>query len=99
MMLTKAKHRPLTTDHRPLFLPFAFCLLTLAAFTPILAQTATATLSGTVEDQKGAVVVGVSVTVENIDTRFRRDVMTNENGLFTVPLLPPGEYTVLLRRD
>ncbi len=58
------------------------------------AQSATATLSGTVEDTNGAVVPGANVTIENVATRLRRQVTTNESGSFTVPLLPPSEYTV-----
>ncbi len=58
------------------------------------AQSATATLSGTVEDAAGAIVPGANVTVENIATRLRRQAKSNESGSYTVPLLPPGEYIV-----
>src|SRR5215813_9616254 len=75
-------------------------LLTLVVLTTDqYAQTATATLSGTVQDQNGAAIPAAVVSVENTATRIRRDTTTNENGYFTAPLLPPGEYTLLVRRD
>ena len=65
----------------------------------VLGQSATAILSGTVEDQNGAVVPGVSITVQNRSTSFERQVETNDSGSFTFPLLPPGTYAVTARRD
>lgn len=58
------------------------------------AQSTTATLSGTVTDEKGAVIPSAIVTVENIDTRLRRQATTNGEGSFTIPLLPPSTYLV-----
>lgn len=75
------------------------CFTLLFIFIPTFAQSSTATLSGTVEDQNGAPIPTVSVTVENVGTRIKREVTTNENGYFTMPLLQPGEYTLLVRRD
>lgn len=54
------------------------------------AQSSSATLSGTVEDEKGAVVAGASVSVADPARGLKRTVTTNENGTFTVPLLPPS---------
>src|SRR5437868_2847649 len=72
----------------------ACCLLPTA-----LGQTATATLSGTVEDQNGAVVPGVNITIQNTATSLERQATTSDAGYFTVPLLPPGTYKVSARRD
>ena len=72
----------------------AFCLLPSA-----FAQSATATLSGTVTDQNGAVVPGAAVTVLNTSTTLERHATTNDDGSFTIPLLPPGAYSVTTRRD
>ena len=60
----------------------------------VYAQGATATLSGTVIDQEGAVIPGVSVAVINIGQGFQRSTTTSSEGIFIVPLLPPGNYTV-----
>ncbi len=74
----------------------ALCYLPLAA---VRAQSATATLSGTVEDQNGAAVPGVEITVMNPSTALERQVTTNDQGSYTVPLLPPGKYVVTARRS
>jgi hypothetical protein len=58
------------------------------------AQSVTATLSGTVTDERGALVRGAAVTVTNPATRLQRQATTNDQGSFTVPLLPPSTYTV-----
>ena len=68
---------------------FAFCGLPSA-----FGQSATATLSGTVQDQNGAVVPGATVTAENKATGLKRQAITNGEGQFTIPLLPPSTYTV-----
>ena len=57
-------------------------------------QTATATLSGTVEDERGAVVPGAAVSVVNAGTAIKREAVTNGEGYFVIPLLSPGSYTV-----
>jgi hypothetical protein len=63
------------------------------------AQSATATLSGTVVDENGAVVQGVDITAENPATLLRRTATTNEEGFFTFTLLPPGTYTLRAERQ
>src|SRR5262245_18663403 len=63
------------------------------------AQTATATLSGRVEDQNGASIPKVSITIQNTATSVERQTTTSESGEFTVPLLPPGNYTVTGRHN
>ena len=72
------------------------CLLLIAFFLlpSALGQSASATLSGTVEDQKGAVVPGVAVSAVNVGTALKRTTTTNEEGTFVIPLLPPGTYTI-----
>src|SRR5260370_17935930 len=67
----------------------AYCLLPSA-----FARSATATLSGTVEDEKGAVIPDVNITVTNKATGQKRDAVTIKEGYFTVTLLPPITYTV-----
>ena len=86
--------RPLSFAVRSLLL-LALCALPLA----VHAQSATATLSGTITDQNGAAIPGVTVTVTNVGTRLKRETVTNDEGSFTVPLLPPATYTVGARRE
>ncbi len=87
---------------RPLSRAFrSFLLLSLLLLTFALAdaQSASATLSGTVTDQNGAIVPGAIVIVMNAGTRLQRETTTSDEGYFTVPLLPPSTYTVTVRRD
>src|SRR5437868_513139 len=74
----------------------ALCLLPL---TCAWAQSSTATLSGTVVDGNDNVVPEVKITVQNDATSRKREVASNNSGSFTVPLLPPGTYTVTALRD
>jgi hypothetical protein len=79
---------------------FVLVLLTFHCLSlPAVAQSATATLSGTVEDEQGAVVPSATVTIINNATLLKRDAITNGEGSFTVPLLQPGTYTVRAQHD
>ena len=82
-------------------LVMAFLLLASASWLlpPALSQSPTATLSGTVEDESGAVVPGATVTVLNSATSLERQSTTNDQGFFTISLLQPGNYTVTTRRN
>src|SRR5215211_1481835 len=73
-------------------LPLTFCLL--LSFITVNAQSPTATLSGTVSDQNGDVIAGANVAVINTAQATQRNTVTNNEGVFVVPLLPPGTYTV-----
>jgi hypothetical protein len=53
-------------------------------------QAINGTIEGTIVDDQGGVLPGVSVTVTNLDTGDTRTVVTNESGLFRAPLLPLG---------
>src|SRR6266481_2170497 len=89
--------RPFSLFARRL-LAVCFSLLTAHCLLPaVLGQGSSATLSGTVTDQNGAIVPGVSITVLNLSTASKRETITNEQGSFTVPLIPPGTYTIKAR--
>jgi len=55
-------------------------------------QATTAEINGRVVDSQNAVLPGASVTVKSPSTGYSRTVTTNDSGLFSIPLLPPGEY-------
>ena len=61
---------------------------------PLRAQTESGTVTGTVADSAGAVVPGASVTVMNTATGEIRKTVSNGSGVFSIPALPPGPYTV-----
>jgi len=79
-----------------LLLLVTLCLSTLVA---AHAQAATATLSGRVVDQNAAVVAGANVTATNTATGMQRQAQTSDDGVFTIPLLPPSTYILLVARE
>ena len=54
----------------------------------------TATVAGTVTDPSGAVVPHAQVTVHGNATGLDRVVTSDEQGGYTVPSLPPGNYRI-----
>jgi len=63
------------------------------------AQSATATLSGTVVDDREAFVSGAEVTIVNPATGLKRTTKTNDAGYYFFPALAPGGYTVTTQRS
>src|SRR5256712_12786950 len=53
---------------------------------------ATAQISGSVQDQSGAVLPGVEDTATQTETGVRRTTVTNETGNYVLPNLPLGSY-------
>ena len=52
------------------------------------------TISGRVMDPTEAILPGVEVTATNEATSLARTVITNETGVYVIPLLPVGGYRV-----
>uniref|UniRef100_A0A7V4XSX6 Carboxypeptidase regulatory-like domain-containing protein n=1 Tax=Acidobacterium capsulatum TaxID=33075 RepID=A0A7V4XSX6_9BACT len=69
---------------------FAFFMLCV----PQLRAQTTASMSGTVTDQTGAVIPGATVTLSNQATQAQRSTVTNGTGQFTLTAILPGTYTV-----
>jgi len=60
---------------------------------PLAGQTSTGEIDITVLDPSGAVIPNSKITVMGSETgNLVRTLTTNENGLATAPLLPPGAY-------
>src|SRR5215467_1966119 len=53
-----------------------------------------AAIQGTVRDSTGAVLPGVMITAISTETNNRREVISNEAGLFSILDLGPGKYRV-----
>jgi hypothetical protein len=71
----------------------AVCVLALVPAAAWAQATATTgQIEGTVSDQSGGVLPGVSVTVRNPDTGFTRTAVSDEGGLYRLSLLPLGTY-------
>ena len=69
--------------------------LWLLAFAASLAAQTTGSVSGTIKDNSGAVMPGVTVSVENLDTKAMRTTTSGAQGTYEVALLPPGRYRVV----
>ena len=72
--------------------PAAASLMLSMAVSSGFAQTIRGTLTGTVTDSSGAVVPGATVTATNGATGVADSAVTNQQGSYTLPLLPPGTY-------
>jgi len=53
-----------------------------------------ADVQGTVKDESGAVLPGVTVTATNTETGLVRTVITAGEGRYVIPALPPGTYKI-----
>ena len=80
---------------------FALCLLLFAflASTSSAHAQGTATLAGRVRDEQGAGVADARVTATNTATNQKRDVRTDDSGLYVFNELAPGVYRVRVERD
>jgi len=71
---------------------FAFLLLTTAV--SLHSQTTNGSIEGSVTDPSGGAVVGASVTARNLDTGLTQATTTTQAGIYSLPNLPPGRYSV-----
>jgi outer membrane receptor protein involved in Fe transport len=65
------------------------------AFVPeARAQVAQAELRGTVTDESGGILPGVTVRATHVETGVVRETLTSDRGSYSMPALPIGSYTV-----
>jgi hypothetical protein len=69
-------------------------LIVCALAVPAFAQVDQGRITGTVKDQSGAVIPGVSITVKNERTGEEREALSGEKGDYLVTPLKPSVYTV-----
>jgi carboxypeptidase family protein/TonB-dependent receptor-like protein len=79
--------------HRFSRLSAALLLICLVA-SPLAAQVDRASLNGTVTDPAGARVAGVKVEAISTDTGKQGEAVTNDAGVYAIPSLPVGRYTI-----
>jgi outer membrane receptor protein involved in Fe transport len=73
--------------------------LLLAGFllaSPLLAQLTTGILNGTVTDESGGLLPGVTVEIRGANIVGSQTAVTNEQGFYRFAALPPGTYTLSL---
>src|ERR1051326_6829891 len=68
--------------------------LVLLACNYVFGQMTTARLEGFVKDPSEAIVPGVTVVATNEGTNLPYESITNDQGFFVFPKLPPGNYIV-----
>src|SRR5262245_5103299 len=79
-------------------------ILTLAVFlmtsshAAAQARLTAADLTGTVTDVTGGLVANVAIAVTSVEWNIVRTAVTDANGRYSVPALPPGKYTAAASR-
>ncbi|MGB8536486.1 MAG: carboxypeptidase-like regulatory domain-containing protein, partial [Acidobacteriaceae bacterium] len=63
------------------------------------AQINVGSITGTVTDSTGAVVVGVTISVVNDGTGIAYSGLTNETGTYRIPELPTGVYSATFKKS
>lgn len=78
-----------------------FLLVAAMLFAPLArAQNAnTGEIKGSVMDPSGAVVPGAAVSIKNVQTGVVTETTTNQSGLYDVPFLAPGNYTITFSKE
>lgn len=82
---------------RELLLALVLALLLCAP--AALAQSDTATATGSVRDGSGGAIQNAAVTIRNIDTGFSRESTSTQEGRYWLAALPPGRYELTAQRD
>jgi outer membrane receptor protein involved in Fe transport len=59
----------------------------------------TGEIKGSVMDPSGAVVPGATVSIKNVQTGVVTPTTTNQSGLYDVPFLAPGDYTITFSKE
>jgi hypothetical protein len=65
----------------------------------VFAQSITGTISGTVTDSSGSVIIGATIRLLNEQTKAMRTGATNDVGRFTFAAVQPGTYTVKIEQQ
>ncbi len=71
-----------------------FCVGFILICATAWAQSGRGTITGVVKDPSGGVLPGVSVDAVHVATNVRTTTITNDVGLYSLPNLPLGTYTV-----
>ena len=83
-----------------LMLIFALLLCPFGAPDRAKAQVVTVSgINGIVVDSTGAIVPGAAVNVRNQATGGTWNVVTNDRGAYSFPVLPPGTYTITVTHE
>jgi hypothetical protein len=84
-------------NHR--FVKTVLALAILATVAPLHAQSILGSISGTVADVSGATVGKATIVAKNKATNLKVTAATEDNGLFQIPNLPIGSYSVTISKE
>ena len=73
------------------FLTSVLLILSLLAFKQA-ASAQTAQVTGIITDANSAVITGAQLTLINVETSVARKAVTNADGYYSIPFVPPGNY-------
>lgn len=72
--------------------------LVLALVPASKAQSEHAGVSGRVTDPSGAIIADAEVEIRNVETNLSVNTRTNQDGLYSIPSLHPGQYLINVRK-
>jgi outer membrane receptor protein involved in Fe transport len=89
---------------KPRVAPVSTCILLAVSLLTFnvpntLAQATTGTIGGVVTDPQGAVIPGAEVTATETATGVQTKVTTNGDGVYSIPRLKPGTYTLSISKQ
>lgn len=99
--LTPAPLSQLSTSLRNVATGMKFAVLAMVlgfASTAVFAAV-TGSISGTVRDTQGAVLPGVTVRLQNVETGVAQTIVTDSAGFYNFPALPLGHYDVTFEKS
>ncbi|HEV3513345.1 MAG TPA: carboxypeptidase-like regulatory domain-containing protein, partial [Candidatus Sulfotelmatobacter sp.] len=81
-------------DGRTLAVALLSVFALLLVSVPVLAQSTSGRILGTLTDPSGAAVAGATVVVTDVQRGASRTVTTDQSGNYSVPDLQPGDYKI-----
>jgi hypothetical protein len=80
---------------RSVFVLLCAALIAMVSTVTAVAQTASSSsLSGTIVDTSGGVIPGADINAKNADTGVEYHTVSDDKGVYQLPSMPPGKYTV-----
>lgn len=71
---------------------YAVLLLSVATTSCLFSQSTSATISGLVTDPAGRAIPAADIQIVDDATAIQYPVKTNDVGIYSIPVLPPGRY-------
>src|SRR5690349_13104924 len=87
---------------RPYLFLFAVALASFSGFfhmQPLRAQGLYGSLVGNITDPSNAGIPGARVKITHVETNLVRETLSNTDGTYTFPTIPPGTYEVEIARE